>query len=264
MKGSNPMNKYGLPVLAASLLLFGVFSVARTRPKYVPAEPPNAPPTAEYTATVGAVGLVEASTENVNISTPVSGLCTRVFVKAGDRVQAGQKLFSLDDRDLQAELEVKKSAWNAGRAQLEKLRNSPRPEDIPVLQAKVVEAEQAVEDAKVQQRMIESVNDKRAIREEDLERRRIATKSAEARLHQAQADLALLKAGAWEEDIKVAEAQVAMAEKEVQRLQIEINRLTVTLKWSGDSQAVEHPRRRIRPGRASPKATDTFRRREYP
>jgi multidrug efflux pump subunit AcrA (membrane-fusion protein) len=234
MKGRNSMNKYALPVLASSLLLFGVFSVARTRPKYEPAEPLNAPPAAEYTSSIGAVGLIEASTENVNISTPVSGLCMRVYVKAGDRVQAGQRLFSLDDRDLQAELEVRKSALSAARAQLEKLRDSPRPEDIPVLQAKVVEAEQAVEDANVQQRMIESVNDKRAIREEDLERRRIATKAAEARLHQAQADLALLKAGAWAEDIKIAEAQVAMAEKEVERLEIEINRLTVTAPFEGE------------------------------
>ena len=227
------MNKYGLPILAASLLLFGLFSVARTMPTYKPAAPPKAPPVAEYPATIGAVGLIEANTENVNISTPVSGLCTHVYVKAGDHVQAGQRLFSVDDRDLQAELDVKKSALNASRAQLEKLLHSPRPEDIPVLQAKVAEAEQAVEDALVQQRLIESVTDKRAIRDEDLQRRRIATKAAEARLGQAQADLALLKAGAWDEDIKLAQAQVAMAEKEVQRLQIDINRLTVTAPFKG-------------------------------
>lgn len=228
------MNKYGLPILAASLLLFGLFSVARTTPTYKPAEPPKAPPVAEYAATIGAVGLIEANTENVDISTPVSGLCTHVYVKAGDRVRAGQKLFSLDDRDLQAELEVRKSALNASLAQLDKLLHSPRPEDIPVLQARVAEAEQAVEDAKVQQRLIESVTDKRAIREEDLQRRRIATKAAEARLGQAQADLAFLKAGAWDEDIKVAQAQVAMAEKEVQRLQTDINRLTVTAPFKGE------------------------------
>jgi multidrug resistance efflux pump len=80
---------------------------------------------------------------------------------------------------------------------------------------------------------MESVTDRRAVRDEDLQRRRIATKAAEARLRQAQADLALLKAGAWDQDIRITRAQVALAEREVQRLQTDIDRLTVTAPIDG-------------------------------
>src|SRR5262249_56257992 len=95
------------------------------------------------------------------------------------------------------------------------------------------EGGQGVGEASVQERRREGVPGRRAVRDEDLQRRRIATKAAEARLRQAQADLALLKAGAWDQDISIARAQVALAEREVLRLQTDIDRLTVTAPMDG-------------------------------
>ncbi len=227
------MLRYGVPIIAAVLLVFGVVTVLQSRPVRPPTVPVHSPPVAAYPRTVAGVGLVEASSENIAISTPVSGLCTQVYVKVGDRAKAGQKLFSLDDRNLQAELAVRRRALEVAQAQLEKLLRAPRPEEVPVAEAKVTEAEQALADASVQQRLIESVTDRRAVREEDLQRRRIATSAAEARLRQAKADLALLRAGAWDQDLRIARAQVALAEREVQRVQTDIDRLTVTAPLDG-------------------------------
>src|SRR5262249_61801401 len=89
------------------------------------------PPLVAYQRTVGGVGLVEARTENIAISTPVSGLCVHVHVKVGDRVTAGQKLFSLDDRDLQSELIVRRRSLEVAQAQLERLLRSPPPQHVP-------------------------------------------------------------------------------------------------------------------------------------
>jgi len=225
--------RFGVPIIAAVLLAFGVVSVLQSRPVRPPTIPASAPPVAAYPRTVAGVGLIEASSENIAISTPVSGLCTQVYVKVGERVKAGQKLFSLDDRDLQAELGVRRRSLEVAQAQLEKLLRAPRPEEVPVAEARVAEAEQTLADASVQQRLIESVTDRRAVREEDLQRRRIATKAAEARLRQAKADLALLKAGAWREDVQIARAQVALAEGQLRRVQTDIDRLTVTAPMDG-------------------------------
>jgi HlyD family secretion protein len=227
------MLRFGVPLIAAVLLVFGVVQVIQSRPVRPPTTPVNPPPVAAYGRTVAGVGLVEASSENIAISTPVSGLCTRVYAKVGDRMKAGQKLFSLDDRDLQAELAVRRRSLDVAEAQLEKLLRAPRPEEVPVAEARVAEAEHALADASVQQRLMESVTDRRAVREEDLQRRRIAVKAAEARLRQAKADLALLRAGAWEQDLRIARAQVALAERAVQRLQTDIERLTVTAPMDG-------------------------------
>jgi HlyD family secretion protein len=119
----------GLPAVAA---LFRAFDGGGAFTSRSPANTtPEAPPVAPYQATVAAVGLVEASTENIARSTPVSGLCTRVYVQAGDRAIAGQKPFSLDDRHLQGEMRVRQRALAVIRAQLAKLLRSSRPEEVP-------------------------------------------------------------------------------------------------------------------------------------
>src|SRR4029453_15421739 len=118
------MLRFGVPIIAAALLVFGVVTVLQSRSVRPPPPPTNPPPGAAYARTVAGVGLVEASSENIAISTPVSGLCTQVYVKVGDRVRTGQKLFSLDDRDLQAELTVRRRSLGVAQAQLEKLLRS--------------------------------------------------------------------------------------------------------------------------------------------
>src|SRR6266508_516888 len=135
------MKKFGLPLLALVALIFAAASAWKWRSAYRSTPPPLPPPTAGFERTVGAVGLVEASSENIAISTPVPGLAMGVYVKAGDRVKAGQKLFSLDDRDLLAELEVRRTALEVARQKLAKLEQAPRSEEIPPAEARVREAE---------------------------------------------------------------------------------------------------------------------------
>ena len=180
------------------------------------------------------MGLVEANTENISISLPVPGLVTRVYVKSGDHVRKGEKLFSLDDRDVLAELALRQSSVEVSQKRLDRLLASPRPEEIPPAEARVREAEELVRDAATQLTLIESIQDKRARREEDLLRRRIAVDAAKARLSQAEAALALLKAGSWKPDIEVATAEVNQALAQVKRLQAEVDRLTVTAPIDGE------------------------------
>jgi HlyD family secretion protein len=148
-------------------------------------------------------------------------------------VHAGQKLFSLDDRDLQAELRVKEAALEAARAQLRKLEEQPRAEDIPPAEAKVREAQANLADAEVQMKLIESVTDRRAVREEDVQRRRIAYQAAQARLSEAKSQLSLLKAGAWAPDLSIARSELAQAEAQVRQVKTEIERLTMTAPMDG-------------------------------
>src|SRR6266849_1021620 len=194
------MRRMFLPVLALAALIFAGGAAWKWRTVKSATSPLQAPPATDYKHSVGAVGLVEASSENISISTAVSGLIVKVYVKAGDRVNAGQYLFSLDDRDLKAELVTRRATLDAARDRLAKLEQSPRPEEIPPAEARVREAEAALADATVQQKLIESVTDRRAIREEDLQRRRLATTVAVARLDEAKAALALLKSGSWAPD----------------------------------------------------------------
>src|SRR5215467_7441164 len=215
-----------VPVIAVIAFVFAVGAVLAMKPARHPEPPPSPPPTAKFESSVGAVGLVEANTENINVSCAVSGMVTELYVKAGDHVQRGQKLFSLDDRDLQADLAVKRTALNNAKVQLAKLIAQPRPEELPPLEAKVTEAQALVADAEVQVELIESVTDSRAVRKEDVLRRRQNLEAAKARLAQAEKDLALAKAGAWGPDLEIARAQVAQAEAAVHQDEVNIDRLT--------------------------------------
>src|SRR5215475_4169750 len=228
------MKRLGLPLLALVALILAGGAAWKWRTIRNSTTPPQLPPAADYQHTVGAVGLVEASSENISISTAVSGLVVKVYVKAGDRVKAGQYLFSLDDRDLQAEIATRKAALDAARERLTRLEASPRPEEIPPAEARVREAEAALADATVQQKLIESVSDRRAIREEDLQRRRQATNAAAAKLDEAKAALSLLKAGAWTPDIKIAKAEIAAAETQVAQSETDIERLTMRAPVTGE------------------------------
>ena len=220
------MKRYLLPVLAAGSLLLALGSTLAHRAIDKTTLPPTPPPEAGASGAVAAVGLVEAPTEDIQLSCAVPGMVTALYVKAGDRVRAGQKLFSVDDRDLQADLLVKHAALNNARAQLAKLEAQPRPEELPPLEAKVAEAKAQLADAEVQVKLIESVSDPRAVKKEDVLRRRQNYDAAKARLAQAEKDLALTKAGAWGPDLAIGRTQVEQAEAAVRQDEVSIERLT--------------------------------------
>ena len=227
--------KKTVPLIAAVAFVFAVGAVVAMKPVRREEPPPFAPPAAKFESSVGSVGLVEANTENIDVSCAVSGMVTQLYVKAGDGVHEGQKLFSVDDRDLEADLGVKRAALDTARAQLAKLKAQPRPEELPPLEAKVTEAQALLADAEVQVNLIESVFelDNQAVSKEDLLRRRENYRAAKARLAQAEKNLALTKAGAWGPDLEIARSQVAQAEAAVHQDEINIMRLTTRAPLEG-------------------------------
>src|SRR5260370_21761728 len=223
------MKSYCLPLLAVLGFVPPVGWTYGVRPFNQPTLPSAPPPESPASGGVAGVGLVEPESENVQISCAVSGMVTGLYVKAGDRVSKGQRLFSLDDRELNADLGVKKAAVAGAQARLRKLEEEPRPEEIPTAEAKVAEATALLADAQVQVRLIESVTDRRAVKEEDVERRRLNYQATAARLEQAKHDLALLKPGAWWPAIDTARADAAQAASAVRQDQINVRLPTLAL-----------------------------------
>jgi len=58
------MFKYGIPALAAIILTFASVAVVKSRTVHASVPPPSAPPATSFSNKVGAVGLVEAASEN--------------------------------------------------------------------------------------------------------------------------------------------------------------------------------------------------------
>src|SRR5436190_7481978 len=227
------IGKILVPILALAGAGYAILTVAigsQPAPVAKPVADPSRPPFETY---IAGSGILEAVGQNIAIGSPLPRLALEVNVKVGDEVDAGAPLFRLDDRDLQAEVGVRKAALQSARARLERLKASPRPEEVPPAEARVTAAQAQLADFKNQVALWESVTDKRAVTVEDLQRRKFAVLAQEARVAEAKASLTLLKAGAWKADLQVAEAEVASAEAQVLQTEIEIARLTVRAPLQG-------------------------------
>jgi HlyD family secretion protein len=180
---------WAIPALAAIALAFAIVSVVKLHKKQIAAAPPELPPTSTFSSPVAAVGLVEANTENIALSVPVAGWVTDVHARAGDHVKAGQRLFSLDHRDLDAELGMKKA-------------------QLAQAIAHVATAETDLADAELLWRDAARLVTTRVISKEEAERKEIASNGARARLAEAK-------------------TQVALAEAQIRQTEVAIERLTV-------------------------------------
>jgi len=158
------IRKYLLPIAACLGIVIAVATVVRGNQPDPVAEPVAQPARAPFQTFVAGSGIIEASTENIAVGTPVSGIVTAIHVTIGDRVHAGDPLFQIDDRDLQANLLVARAHVTQAAANL----------------AQVVS----------QLRLAESVPDKRAISVEELTNRRSAVAVNEAALAAAKAEVA--------------------------------------------------------------------------
>ena len=221
--------KYIIPLIAlcgVAMAIYVVVSGAKPTPSALPvALPPQDP----FKSKVAGAGIIEANTLNRAIGTNIAGVVVDVphHVGFNDDIKAGDVLFKIDDRNLQADLVSKKAALASAQAKLDKLLASPRPEDVPPAEARVNEAVANLDDVKVQMEMAEALQDPRAMSREELSKRRHAVAAAEARLAQANADLTELKAGTWKPDLEVARADVASAQAAVRAAEVEIDRAVV-------------------------------------
>jgi multidrug resistance efflux pump len=237
------IRKYGLPLAAIAMLLFAVYHVVRAQQTPPKLEPPVPPARSPFGKGVAGAGLVEAQTENISVGTNLPGIVTEVLVKVGQKVQVGQPLFRLDDRPLKAEWSVRKASLVSAEAQLKKLQNMPRVEEMPALEAKVEEARANLADQLDQAMRARRLAATRAIGAEERNRREQAAAMAREQLRKAEADLALMKAGAWKPDLTVAEAAIEQARAMLKQTETEIARLDVCALQDGQVLQVN-----VRPG----------------
>src|ERR1700674_4963728 len=98
------IRKYLLPFLAVGGLCAVIFMVIQGNRTVPVVQPVVQSALTPFTSSIFGPGIVEASSENIAIGTPVSGIITAIYVKWGDKVKAGAPLFKVDTRDLKAQL----------------------------------------------------------------------------------------------------------------------------------------------------------------
>lgn len=233
------IRKYVLPALAVTGLVVAAYTVVTSNQQLAAAPPIAAPAPSPFALQIAGAGIVEAASQNVAVASPTSGLIVEVTAKQGQIVRRGESLLRLDDRALRGEWAVRRARVESARVEIERLKLQPRPEDLPPARARVALARATLNDAQAQWTLAESVTDKRAISQDELNRRRFAFEGAQAQLASAEAELAKLEAGAWAPELDAARAQLAAAEASVAQVEIELDRLVVRAPIDGTCLQVD-------------------------
>ncbi len=135
-----------------------------------------------------------------------------ILVQEGDRVKKGQRLARLDTRLLEARLAEAEAAVEAQRQALAKLEAGSRPEEIRKVEAELQAAQAQAKAARDSYRRIKRLLEQKLVSPQDEEQARSQADAAEAQVRAIKETLALLRAGARKEDIAAARAQLASRE----------------------------------------------------
>ena len=87
-------------------------------------EPPRAPEALADSARVAGSGVVEPSSETIQLGSALSGLITGLYVQPGDRVTEGEVLFTVDARAARAQLREAEAAIAEARAAIAEARST--------------------------------------------------------------------------------------------------------------------------------------------
>jgi multidrug resistance efflux pump len=237
------LTKYGLPIVALVLIGFSLMYLAQARERLPERPPPVQPAENPYPHTVAGAGMVEPETENISVGSIVPGVVVEVMVRVGQKVKAGEPLFRLDDRQLKAELEVRRAELGDAVAQLTRLDAMPRQEEVPPAEATAREAKADWDNWEQQWARGEELMTKNAISQEEFTQRKQSALQARERYNRAVADENLLKAGAWELDKQVAQSAVDRAQSQVKQIETDLDRLTTRALVDGEVLQVN-----VRPG----------------
>lgn len=219
-----------LPAIALAMASLGFYHMEQESQSPPPTAPPAYPARSPFDDSIAASGVVEARTENIAVGTALAGIVLEVYVpseRVGTHVTAGQPLFRVDDRHLKSQLQVAEAKLSQAQARLERLKQQPRPEELPPKLAAVRSAAANAARLLDEYQRAKRLEGTGAVTQQEHILRKQEHEVAVQEQARVQAEYDLLKAGAWKPDIQIAQADIAEAQSQIDQVQTEISRATV-------------------------------------
>lgn len=149
-------------------------------------------------------GVVEV--QEVRLGSKIGGRVESVPVKEGEIAAAGQMLVEFAAPELTAQVQQQQSRVASAKANLEKAKNGPRPEEIRQAKSEVAALQADFELAIQELRRIEALFEGKKVTRSEYESAIATRDRMRGRMDSAQAHYDLLIAGTRIEDIQLAEA----------------------------------------------------------
>lgn len=165
----------------------------------------------EITNEVSLAGTV-ASDFDIYVSTKMMGKIQSINVKTGELVKQGDILFVLENQDLKAAVEQARRNVEIASANLENILKGARPQEIAQAEQAVNQAKIQLDVAKTNYERFEKLYQAEAVSKQQYDQALSQYELAKAAYVSTQEKLDLLKAGATEETISSARAQVGLAQ----------------------------------------------------
>ena len=203
------MKKWIVLAVAALGVLLGLnLVVLLGRGTSAPTTPPTAPVGPRVVA--AGPGRVEPISEEISVSAQVSGRLREVLIEEGGRVERGQVLAVVENRDYLARVRSTEAELLLKEAQLRRLVNGAREQERREAAASLAEADVVLEHARLELTRARNLLKDGVVSRQEAETAQREARVAEARVEAARERYSLLEAGAREEDRAGAESDVAL------------------------------------------------------
>ncbi|MBC7476424.1 MAG: efflux RND transporter periplasmic adaptor subunit [Candidatus Sericytochromatia bacterium] len=175
-----------------------------------------------------------AAWDLLSISPSANGLkVIGIYAESGESVNKGQILIKLDDASLIAQLASTRARLASSQAQLDKVRNPNRSQDVLRQEAALIQAKASLDNARDNAKRYELLYSQGAVSRIDSDTRKTTFETSQALYNQELERLNLLKAGARSEDIRIAQASVADISAQIQQLNVQLSQTIVKAPDSG-------------------------------
>jgi len=181
----------------------------------------------------GNVALGTLERDRVALTATANEVLVELPVPQGTFVRKGTVLAQLDPAEQQAIVAEAKAEVQKAKANLVKLENGARAEEIAKARATVAGAKAELEDAEASFKRYNDLTGRGTTSQAQLDSARAARDAADATLKSAEEDLKELLAGTRQEDLDIAKAELAAATASLETQEKILADLTITASRDG-------------------------------
>ncbi len=168
-------------------------------------------------------GYIEG--ESVYLAAPTSGAVEALYVREGDRVQAGAPTFLIDPGVQQAQERGAAAAVEAARARADDLRKGQRAQELDVFDAELAAAQAQLREAEASYARIEPLVRRGIYAPARLDQERATRDTARAQVEAVRRRRQVGTLGAREDALRAAEQQIAQAEGGLSEAEVRLRTL---------------------------------------
>jgi len=173
------------------------------------------------------------SKDTVNLSPKTTGRVAELYVRQGDRVEAGQVVARMEVGSLTAERQQRQAQLAQAQADYAKVLAGNREEEIRQAEARLATAQSQVDLTVARLDRFEDLAKQGAISQNELDQYVSEAKSAVANFDEAEQQLEAIASGSRPEEIAAAAANVAAAQAQLAVVETELMEANIRAPFSG-------------------------------